>query len=116
MLLGDEHALSVGVDVQRYRYFFLILTALVAGTAVSVCGAISFVGLVAPHMLRLVTGPGAKRLLPACVLGGGLFLMFCDLLARLLSAHTEVPMGIVTSLMGVPFFLWLLTRAKRGAW
>lgn len=116
LLLGDEHALSVGVAVRRLRFWLLVLTSLTAGAAVSVCGAVGFVGLVTPHILRLVTGPSARRLLPCCVVGGAVFLVAADLASRLLSRQTEIPVGILTSLVGVPFFLWLLVRSRQEAW
>jgi iron complex transport system permease protein len=113
--LGDEHALSVGVPVGRERMLLLLLCALVSGAAVSVAGTIGFVGLIVPHIVRLVVGPRARVLLLASFLVGGGFLVVCDLIARLVSgAQREYPVGIVTSLFGVPFFLWLLQRSKRS--
>lgn len=116
--LGEEHALSVGVPVGRVRFELLLLCALVSGSAVSVAGTIGFVGLIVPHIVRLLIGPEARILLPASFLVGGGFLVFCDLLARSCSSvdlDRVFPVGIVTSLCGVPFFLWLLVRSKRSA-
>jgi len=113
--LGEEHALSVGVPVGRERLFLLMLCALVAGAAVSVAGTIGFVGLIVPHIVRLIVGPRARALLPASFLVGGGFLVVCDLIARIASGvQKEYPVGIVTSMFGVPFFLWLLHRSKRS--
>ena len=113
LALGEEHALSVGVSVHRTRMMLLALSALVAGAAVSVCGPIGFVGLIVPHMARLVVGPRAKILLPMSVVLGAEFLVLCDLVARLFSGSRVVHLGVITAFLGVPFFLWLLARAKR---
>jgi iron complex transport system permease protein len=113
LMLGEEQAAAVGVAVPRLRLGFLVCCALVAGAAVSVCGNIAFVGLIVPHGLRLLVGPRAVRLLPASLLGGALFLVLCDLVARLLSRTVEIHLGIVTAFLGVPFFLYLL---HRNAW
>ncbi|MBI4878108.1 MAG: iron ABC transporter permease [Planctomycetes bacterium] len=112
--LGEEHALSVGVPVERVRCTLMLLCALASGAAVSVAGTIGFVGLIVPHVVRLLIGPRARALLPASFLVGGGFLVLCDLMARTLSSPLRVlPVGIVTSVAGVPFFLWLLYRARR---
>lgn len=115
LALGEEHALSVGLSVGRERLILLSLAALVAGAAVAVAGTIGFVGLIVPHVVRMAVGQKAKVLLPAAFLLGGGFLVLCDLLARVASAHREYPVGIVTSFLGVPFFLWLLNRSRRAA-
>lgn len=114
LLLGEEQALSIGVNVARIRIVLIFLCAMVAGAAVSLTGAVGFVGLMVPHMLRFLTGPRAMRLLPACLVGGSVFLLACDLLARVLSRQVEIQTGIVTALLGVPFFLGLLAKSKRG--
>jgi iron complex transport system permease protein len=112
LALGEEHAVSIGVDLHRARALLLLLVALAAGGAVSVTGPIAFVGLMVPHLVRPFTGPATRRLLPAAILGGGAFLVGCDLVARLLSPAVDVPVGVVTALCGVPFFLALLQRAR----
>jgi iron complex transport system permease protein len=91
----------------------LALCALVSGAAVSVSGSVAFVGLIVPHAVRLLVGPRAKTLLPTCFLGGGAFLVLCDLLARLLSRREEVHLGILTAFLGAPYFLYLLYRTRR---
>ncbi|MEW6072862.1 MAG: iron ABC transporter permease [Planctomycetota bacterium] len=113
LALGEEHALSVGVAVHRTRMLLLALSALVAGAAVSVCGPIGFVGLIVPHVARLVVGPRSRVLVPMSVIVGAEFLVLCDLVARMLSGERVVHLGVLTAFLGVPFFLALLARAKR---
>ncbi|SDI25718.1 iron complex transport system permease protein [Rhodococcus triatomae] len=110
LLVGDDQAASLGVDVQRLRAGALIAAALLTGSVVAVCGGIGFVGLVVPHVARILTGSDHRRMLPVCILGGALFLASADLLARTVAAPTEVPIGIVTAVVGAPFFLWLMRR------
>ncbi len=112
LALGEEHALSVGVDVLRGRALLLGLVALTAGSAVAVVGPVAFVGLMVPHLVRPFAGPAARRVLPASALAGAGFLVVCDLLARVASRNVEIPVGVVTALMGVPFFLGLLHRLR----
>ncbi len=115
MLLGDERAGQLGVDVERFKLVVLGAASLLVAAAVSVSGLIGFVGLMTPHMARLVLGPGHRRLLPASVLAGGIVLVLADLLARVVLAPVELPVGIVTALLGGPFFVWLLVRTGRRA-
>jgi len=112
LALGEEQALSVGVDVLRGRIVLLSFVALAAGAAVSVVGPVSFVGLMAPHLVRPFSGAPARKLLPAAALAGAGFLVICDLLARAISPNVDVPVGVVTALMGVPFFLVQLHRLR----
>ncbi|MBB5640693.1 FecCD family ABC transporter permease [Cryobacterium roopkundense] len=114
LLMGDEAATSLGVSVQRLRGGLLVATALLTGTIVSVAGGIGFVGLVIPHVCRILVGSDHRRMLPAAVLAGGLFLALADLLARTVAAPTEIPLGILTALVGAPFFLWLMRRKRAG--
>jgi iron complex transport system permease protein len=111
--LGEREAGHLGVDVERLKRRLLVLVALCTGAAVSVCGIIGFVGLVVPHLLRLVCGPGHRLVLPGAALLGGALLTAADLAARLLLAPAELPIGVVTALAGGPFFLWLLVRRLR---
>jgi iron complex transport system permease protein len=113
LALGDEQAVSVGVEVGRARFWLLTLTALVGGTAVSVAGPIGFVGLMVPNGVRLLAGAAAGRTVALSALVGGAFLVLCDLLARSVGLTFELPVGIVTAFLGVPYFLWLLTRSRR---
>lgn len=109
--LGEEGAQQVGVDVERVRRLTFVLGSLLTGLAVSVAGLIGFVGLVVPHMLRILLGPDHRLLVPAGFLAGAAFLVLADLLARLMIAPNEMPVGVVTALVGGPFFLYLLRRS-----
>lgn len=113
--LGEERASQLGVDVDRFKWQAVALGALLAGAAVSVSGVIGFVGLMTPHILRLVVGADHRRLLPAVVLAGPMFLVLADLVARVALAPQELPLGAVTALLGGPFFLFLLRRERRRA-
>jgi iron complex transport system permease protein len=114
MLLGDERAGQLGVPVERFKILALGAASLVVAGAVSVSGLIGFVGLMMPHMVRLVVGPRHRLLLPASVLAGAIALVLADLAARTVLAPVEIPVGIVTALAGGPFFIWLLVRKERG--
>jgi iron complex transport system permease protein len=113
LVIGEESAQSLGVNVPRVRLVLLALSSLITASAVSIAGAISFVGLIVPHMLRLVIGPDHRVLLPASLIGGAAFLVFADALARSIIAPEQLPVGIVTALVGGPFFLFLLWRNRR---
>jgi iron complex transport system permease protein len=113
MLLGEVHALSVGIDVPHVRKVLIALTSLLTGTAVAVAGGVAFVGLIVPHILRLLIGPHHRWLLPASMLGGGLFVVAADLAIRMLFADKPVPLGVVTAFVGAPFFLFLLIRHRK---
>ncbi len=110
MLLGDEQAQNLGVNVRQIRRIIIILTSLLTASAVSVSGVIGFVGLIVPHILRILIGPDNRRLFPASLLGGAILLTLSDLIARTVISPTEIPVGIVTSLIGAPFFLSLLVK------
>lgn len=114
MLLGDERAGELGVDVERVKRIILGAASLVVSAAVSVSGLIGFVGLMTPHAARLVLGPDHRLLLPASVLSGAIVMVLADLLARVVIAPVELPVGIVTALAGGPVFVWLLIRSRRG--
>ena len=115
MLLGDERAGHLGLDAKRFKMLVLAVASLLTAAAVAVAGLIGFVGLMVPHMVRLVIGPDHRVLLPASFLGGATVLVFSDLLARVVIAPIELPVGIVTALLGGPFFVWLLVRGERTA-
>ncbi|TVQ85674.1 MAG: iron ABC transporter permease [Chromatiaceae bacterium] len=115
LLLGEVHAAALGVDVARTRWLLLIATALLTGTAVAVAGGIAFVGLVVPHIVRLLAGPQHRRLLPLAAVGGGLILAGADLLLRGLFGEHNIPLGVVTAALGAPFFLFLLVRQQTGS-
>lgn len=113
MLQGDEAARHLGVDAGRVRRNLIVLTTVAASSAVSVSGIIGFVGLIVPHMLRLVLGPDHRSLLPVSFFGGGIFLLIADTLSRLVLSNQEIPVGVITAIIGVPFFLFLLRRGRR---
>ena len=113
LVLGDDTALSLGVPVRSKRLILLLIATIITASAVSVSGVIGFVGLIIPHTLRMVTGPDHKTLLPLSMLSGGLFLLLADTLARTVLSPTELPVGIVTSLFGAPFFIYLLHKHQK---
>lgn len=113
LLLGEAEAGHLGIDTQRVKRRIIALAALIVGAATAVSGIIGFVGLVVPHLLRLAIGPDHRYLLPGAALLGASLLLGADLLARTLLAPAELPIGIVTALVGGPFFLWLLLRDRR---
>lgn len=112
--LGEESAAGLGLHVARTRFLAILATALLAGAAVSFSGLLGFVGLLVPHMARRLVGGDNRWLMPAAALLGGAFVLVCDVLARVLFAPFELPVGIVMSLLGGPFFLRLLLRRKRS--
>jgi iron complex transport system permease protein len=105
--LGETEAQSLGVDVKRLRRILLVLATVLAATATAVAGVVGFVGLVVPHALRLLVGPEHRRLVPLCLVGGAVFVLGCDLAGRLAGG---LRLGIVTAMIGGPFFLWLLRK------
>jgi iron complex transport system permease protein len=112
LVLGEAEAFHMGVPVESLKRFAIVLVAAAAGAAVAASGVIGFVGIVVPHLLRLIIGPGHRTLLPAAVLFGGGVLLVADSLARTLAAPAELPVGIVTAILGAPFFLLLLLRQR----
>ena len=114
MLTGEESAQALGVNVPRTRFILLALTAMLTGAAVSIAGGIAFVGLMIPHALRLVVGPDYRVLLPASALGGALFLVIADTVSRLIIQPEEIQVGILTALLGAPFFLFLLWQRRQN--
>jgi len=116
--LGEASARHLGVDVERLRITSLVIVATLTASAVAVAGIISFVGLVIPHLIRIVAGPGHRLLLPASALAGATILVGGDLAARTMAAPAEVPLGVLTALIGSPFFFWQLrrTRSSQGGW
>ncbi|WP_171006512.1 iron ABC transporter permease [Pseudomonas sp. 2FG] len=112
LLLGESEARHLGFEVERLKRELVFCTALGVGAAVAAAGMIGFIGLVVPHLLRLLVGPDHRVLLPASALAGASLLLFADVLARLALAPAELPIGIVTALLGAPFFLYLLLRGR----
>jgi iron complex transport system permease protein len=113
MMLGEEDAQAVGLNPSKTRRMLLIFVSIATASAVCISGAIGFVGLIVPHIMRLIVGPDNRILLPASAIGGAIFLVACDLIARTVAMPTEIGVGIVTSLIGAPYFLFLLIRVKR---
>lgn len=113
LMMGEEEALAVGLNPYRSRKRFLFVTSLVTAMAVCVSGGIQFVGLVIPHITRLLLGADNRCLLPACALCGAAFLLFCDLLARTLIAPAEIAVGIISAVIGAPYFLYLIHRDRK---
>jgi iron complex transport system permease protein len=112
LFLGDEDARYLGVNVETTRLVLLIAASLAAASAVAVAGIIGFIGLVAPHAVRLIAGPDYRRLLPLSALLGASFLMLADLAARTAVSPGELPVGVITGCLGAPFFLFLLRRSR----
>ncbi len=106
--LGESGAQSLGVNVRQFRWKMIILSTVLTALATAVAGVVGFVGLIVPHILRLLLGPDHKRLIPCCLIGGAAFLLGCDLMSRVLNVGLRV--GVITSLIGGPFFLWLLQK------
>jgi len=112
MMLGKEPAQHLGIRVERMKKILLILASIITASAVAVSGIIGFVGLIIPHIMRILVGPKHRILFPTAALGGGIFLVWADNLARMLPAVGEVPVGIITAMAGGPFFIYLLKRRK----
>ncbi|MBU0962164.1 MAG: iron ABC transporter permease, partial [Proteobacteria bacterium] len=113
LLLGEESAASMGVDVRLIRLILLSVTSLMVSLVVCQAGLVGFVGLTIPHIFRMLLGADHRLLIPACVLGGASYLIGCDLLARTIASNGELPVGIITALVGAPLFIFLLWRSKR---
>jgi cobalamin transport system permease protein len=117
MQFGDDQAAQMGLNVRRAKVMIIVAASLVTAAAVSFAGIIGFVGLVVPHIVRIWWGVDYRRLIPLSIIGGASVLLFADVLARIVMAPQELPVGIVTALAGAPFFLWVLRHAKnQGLW
>lgn len=112
LLSGDEEAHSLGINVQKIKVEALTVAALVVAFSVAFSGMIGFVGLIIPHSIRFIVGPSNSKLLPNAVLAGGLFLLICDTIGRMVLAPVEVPIGVITAFFGAPFFLYLAFNKK----
>lgn len=113
LLLGESEARHLGIDVDKVKRWLVVWTALAVGVSVALAGTIAFVGLIVPHMVRMLTGPDHRLLLPFSALAGAILLVLADTLSRILLAPTEIPIGIITALLGVPFFISLLRRRQQ---
>jgi iron complex transport system permease protein len=112
LLMGEETALYLGLNVALTSRILLVVTSLMVSLVVSQSGLVGFVGLVIPHLLRLMLGPDHRLLIPACLLGGGSYLIVCDLVSRVLPAQGEMPVGVITAMVGAPLFVLLLMRSR----
>jgi len=113
LLMGKELAQSMGLSIRAVTLTLFVVTSFMVSVTVSYCGLLGFIGLVMPHFLRLIFGSDHRVLAPACILGGGVFLTICDLLARTLPQQGEMPPGVLTALIGAPLFIFLLTKSRR---
>ncbi len=113
LALGEEQAYHLGVDVERLKKILFFVMSLIIGAGVSLSGMIGFVGLIIPHIMRMVVGPDHRILLPAGILGGGIFLILSDTIARTIMPPIELPVGVITALAGAPFFIYLLRKGRR---
>jgi len=112
--LGDDLAMSRGVEVNRIRKILFFVISLTVGGVVAVCGPVGFVGIMVPHICRFIVGRDHRHLMPACACFGAAFLLICDAVSRTIIAPAELPVGVITALLGGPFFLWLLLTRRRG--
>ncbi|MEJ2730772.1 MAG: iron ABC transporter permease [Deltaproteobacteria bacterium] len=113
LMLGEEMALTMGINIKAVTFTLLIITSFIVSVTVSFSGLVGFVGLVVPHLLRLVLGPDHRSLVPACLFGGAAYLVLCDLLARSLPQQGEMPAGVITALIGAPLFIFLLKKSRK---
>ena len=113
MLTGEESAHSLGVEVEKIKVYVLLLGSFMTSMVVSISGIIGFVGLIIPHIVRMIVGPDHRILLPSSALVGGIFMIFTDTIARTIISPVEIPVGIITALFGGPFFIYLLRKKKR---
>lgn len=114
LLNGDEEAHALGVEVDKLKKRLLVISSLIVAFSVAFSGMIGFIGLIVPHTFRMLVGGSNQKLIPAVSLGGGVFLLICDTIARTVLAPIEVPIGIITAFLGAPFFIFLAFRAKKG--
>ncbi len=114
MMIGDAHAMDLGVDVKRTRLFVLVISTMIVAAAVSFVGVIGFIGLVIPHILRILLGPDNRVIMPLSIVAGACFILICDYMAHIIApAYGTLPIGVATSLIGAPVFIYLLIRRRR---
>ncbi|WP_125154269.1 FecCD family ABC transporter permease [Clostridium rectalis] len=114
LLVGEESAITMGVNIVKYRKIYLILSATVTGIVVAASGTIGFVGLIIPHIVRMIVGSNHKRVMPISILLGGIFLIWCDVFSRMFLQNSEIPIGIVTGMIGGPFFIYMMLTKSYG--
>ncbi len=111
--MGEEEALHLGIEIQNIKKILILITALITASLICVCGIIGFVGLIVPHMMRKITGPNHRVLIPAACVAAAAFMVVCDIVSRTLFAPVEIPIGVITALIGAPVFIVLLKTGKR---
>lgn len=111
--IGEEEAIHLGIDTQNIKKILILVTALITASLICICGIIGFVGLIVPHMMRLIVGPNHKILIPTTCLAASVFIILCDLLSRTLFSPIEIPIGVITAIIGAPVFIILLKKGKR---
>jgi iron complex transport system permease protein len=111
--MGEEEAMHLGIDTQNIKKIMIFLTALITACLICICGIIGFVGLIVPHMMRLLVGPNHKVLIPTTCVAASLFMVVCDVFSRTLFAPVEIPIGVITAVIGAPVFIILLKKGKR---
>ncbi|MGL6298595.1 MAG: FecCD family ABC transporter permease, partial [Methanobacteriaceae archaeon] len=109
--MGEEEAQTMGIDISKVRGIIIVASTLITAASVSICGIIGWIGLIIPHVARMIVGPDHKILLPASIILGAFFLLLIDNISRTITA-VEIPLGILTALIGVPFFIYLLKRSR----
>jgi iron complex transport system permease protein len=114
LIVGDETAATLGVNVTQFRRHLFLMMSLITGVLVATSGAIGFVGLLIPHIVRMSVGTDHRRVLPVAALVGSIFLLWVDVIARTAFAPEELPVGVITSLLGGPFFVWLLSTRRQA--
>lgn len=114
LMMGEEDAQCLGVDTVRMKTLLVIVSSLLVAASVSVSGIIGFVGLIIPHCVRMICGSDNRKLIPYVFFIGAIFLVFCDTIARTVAAPTEIPVGIITSIFGAPYFIWLVATRRRN--
>ena len=114
MLVGDEAAITLGMNLNKKRKIYMVLTSMLTGILVASCGVIGFVGLIIPHIVRSIVGADHKRLLPICIIAGSIFLVWADAFARIIIPNSELSIGIITSLIGGPFFAYILIKKSNS--
>ena len=114
LLVGEEAAITLGVDLTRWRRIYMVVTSLLSAVAVCTCGIVGFVGLMIPHIVRGFAGSDHRFLLPLASLSGGIFLIWADVLARIVLKNTEIPLGVITSAIGAPIFVYMMVKKSYG--
>ncbi len=112
--IGEEEAIHLGIDIEMVKKILILLTSLITASLVSVCGIIGFVGLIIPHLVRLIVGPNHKILIPFTCLAAAIFMVVCDTLSRIIFPPLEIPIGVITAILGAPTFIILLKRSQRA--